>query len=259
MRVFLIHWKEVELEERSQRLREAGYVVVGEESDAPAAFRALKAEQPDVVVIDLGRLPSHGREIGSAIRDTKATRHVPIVFVDGADEKVKRVQQDLPDAVYSRWSGIREAIDQAIATAPQHPVVPTAHMERYAGSSLIKKLGIKTDSTVVLVDAPSNVNEIICQLPDGVKLRRRLQGRFDTVIWFVTSFNKLESRLDQISPRITDNSLWIAWPKKRSGVETDVTQGRIREIAFATGLVDYKVCSIDDIWSGLKFTRRKQK
>jgi len=104
-------------------------------------------------VIDLSRLPSHGRAIATMLRQRKATRSIPIVFVEGDPEKVARIRETLPDAVYARWRNIRSALRAAIEHPPREPAVPGT-MDAYSASPLPKKLGIKPGSVVLLLGAP---------------------------------------------------------------------------------------------------------
>src|SRR5512145_2450883 len=103
MRVVLFHWKAgAELDERAARLRALGHRVEAA-SEVMGGYEGAVARPPDAIVIDLGRLPSHGRQVAIALRERKTTRHVPLVFVDGEPEKVARLRADLPDAVYATW------------------------------------------------------------------------------------------------------------------------------------------------------------
>lgn len=120
-RIRLIHWKAAEAEERVDRLRSAGYEAVYKELNA-ASLREMRDNPPDAVVIDLGRLPSQGRDVALIIRKYKATRQVPLVFVDGDPEKVARIKEILPDAVYTTWSQIRSSLDRAIANPQRTPL-----------------------------------------------------------------------------------------------------------------------------------------
>jgi len=131
-RVFLVHWKPEEAEARAATLRKAGYVV-GCEPVGPEVLRDLRREPPTAVVIDLSRLPSHGRDIGLGLRSFKSTRRVPLVFVDGPPEKVERIKRLLPDAVYTTWNRIRGSLGRAIAKPPAEPVVPRSAMDGYSG------------------------------------------------------------------------------------------------------------------------------
>jgi hypothetical protein len=257
-RVRLIHWKPAEVLDKVENLRSSGYEV-SDEAFGPASFKEMRENPPDAVIIDLSRIPSQGRDVGLGIRKYKDTRHVPLVFVGGDPDKVKRIQELLPDAVYTTWDQILGGIEQAMVHAPQVPVVPESIMAGYEGAPLAKKLGIKSGSVVYLIDAPDGFETSMREWPEGVSFVRRAPKQNDLAIWFVRSQKVLEQRIDQVKRQVGKGGLWIAWPKKASGVTSDLTQTSVRKVGLDSGLVDYKVCSIDKIWSGLKFAVRPQK
>jgi hypothetical protein len=254
--VRLIHWNAAEAEERAARLIAAGYDVAFE-AFTPKVFRTLRSAPPSAVVIDLSRLPSQGRDVALGIRKSAATRHLPLVFVDGDATKVDGVKQHLPDATYTAWKGIRGALKRAIAEPPSNPVTPVSGMAAYAGTPLLKKLGAKQNASLCLLGAPDGFEETLGDLPEGVAVKRQARGKADLTIWFVKSKKQLLDRLPKMVPRGENAGLWIAWPKKASGVKSDITQLDVRREGLAAGLVDFKICSIDDTWSGLRFTLRK--
>jgi hypothetical protein len=127
----------------------------------------------------------------------------------------------------------------------------------YSGTPLPKKLEIKEDTRVATVGAPADFAGTLGQLPRGARLLRGVAAAHDLTIWFVTSRRQLEGDLRKIAPARGEGSLWIAWPKKASGVKTDVTEDVLREVILPLGLVDRKVCAIDATWSGLLFSWRR--
>ena len=128
-------------------------------------------------------------------------------------------------------------------------------MAGYSGTPLPQKLGIRENHRVAILKAPTGFREILGLLPSGVVLKRKVVGKesFNVIVVFVKSRSELircfAGCVDRLDP---SGGLWVSWPKKASGVPTDVTEDRIREVALAAGLVDNKVCAIDDIWSGLR-------
>ncbi len=217
----------------------------------------LRSRPPSAVVIDLTRLPAQGRDVGIAIRYYKGTRHVALVFVEGDERKVAGIKEHLPDAVYTTWSRIRGSLKQAIAHPPVDPAVPRSLLVGYSRSPLPKKLGIKTKSVVALIGAPSDFEVTLGALPEGVTLRRQARGRCDLAIWFTTSRPDLERRIDRMGALVGRGGLWVAWPKRSSGIPTDLSQAVVRQIGLAAGLVDYKICAIDATWTGLRFSVRQ--
>lgn len=132
-------------------------------------------------------------------------------------------------------------------------------MAGYSGTPLAKKLGIKSDHRVALIGAPDGFETTLTNLPAGVEIRRDTRGAkpFDVIVLFARSQETLTVRFDKLAARLAQNGgLWIGWPKKSSGVATDLSDGVVRDFGLKSGLVDNKVCAIDDIWSGLRFVIR---
>jgi hypothetical protein len=130
-------------------------------------------------------------------------------------------------------------------------------MAGYSGTPLPKKLGIKEGARLALVGAPPGFELTLGRLPDEVELRTRVRGPLDLIVFFTTSRRELERRFAKLAGALEPaGALWIAWPKRSSGVETDLTEDVLREVGLPVGLVDNKVCAIDDTWSGLRFVIR---
>jgi hypothetical protein len=126
-----------------------------------------------------------------------------------------------------------------------------------SGSPLARKLGIKPEMRVGLISAPEGFDAVLRELPPGVAVRRRLQGSFDVIVAFCTRRGALERRLPAWRAALAaDGGLWLAWPKRTSGVATDLGDATVRELGLGAGLVDNKVCAIDATWSGLRFVYR---
>jgi len=128
----------------------------------------------------------------------------------------------------------------------------------YSGTPLPRKLGIKPRSTLALLRAPDSFDAVLGELPDGVTVVRRLGGaRRDVLVAFFVREADLRARFDALREALAwDGGLWIAWPKRASGVQTDLDEKVVRELGLAAGLVDNKVCAIDETWSGLRFVYR---
>lgn len=132
-------------------------------------------------------------------------------------------------------------------------------MSGYSGTPLATKLGFKAGHRVSYVNPPENFGELLGELPDGVREVTRLRGPLDLIVCFVTERRVLEQRLTALRRAMAPAAmLWIAWPKKTSGVKTSVTEDVVRDVVLPTGLVDTKVCAIDDTWSGLRLVIRKE-
>ena len=120
-----------------------------------------------------------------------------------------------------------------------------------------KKLGIKEGSRIALVNAPNDFESELGELPDNVEFIKRPTKSLDIILFFVLNERALVRDFAKLAARLAANGMiWIAWPKKSSGVATDLTEQRVQRIGLDAGLVDVKVCAIDDTWSGLKFVYR---
>jgi len=131
-------------------------------------------------------------------------------------------------------------------------------MAGYSGTPLVKKLGIKEAASVLLVNPPEGFLEMLGPLPANAKIvSGRGREKLDVVLLFVLSQKKLKQEFARLAARLKPaGGLWVCWPKKASGVETDLTENVIREVGLVAGLVDNKVCAVDETWSGLRFVIR---
>jgi hypothetical protein len=128
----------------------------------------------------------------------------------------------------------------------------------YSGTPLLQKLGVKEGTRFAIVNPPRGFVNSLPALPKGARLSQRETGEADVILWFVMSRVGLESlgtTMKRMRP--TGGMLWIAWPKKASKVASDLTEDVVRVAALEAGLVDTKVCAIDETWSGLRLSRRR--
>ena len=127
----------------------------------------------------------------------------------------------------------------------------------YSGTPLPKKLGIKPGHRIAFVNAPPEFADALGDLPDGVVPKAQARGPLDVVVAFFIERRKLEQRLPKLIGTLDPaGALWIAWPKRASKVETDISENVVRDLGLAAGVVDVKVCAIDATWSGLKLVIR---
>jgi hypothetical protein len=132
-------------------------------------------------------------------------------------------------------------------------------MAGYSGTPLVKKLGIKEGHHVAFLDAPADFDRTLGRLPADVVVVTAVAGRrsYDVMVFFIQSSAKLRRRFAALARRLDPaGGFWVAWPKKASGVATDLTEDIVRQIGLETGLVDNKVCAVDETWSGLRFVVR---
>jgi len=134
--------------------------------------------------------------------------------------------------------------------------MPTAG---YSGTPLSKKLGIKPGSEIHLVEAPPVYRQLLMPLPEGVEFVPHLSRTTDLVHFFSTTKAHLGKILPAIRRKMrADAVVWVSWPKKAAHVATDLTEDAVRDVALPLGLVDVKVCAVDEVWSGLKLVVRKE-
>lgn len=130
-------------------------------------------------------------------------------------------------------------------------------MAGYSGTPLAKKLGIKEGCRIALVNAPEDFQSELTELPDNVQFIKPTAKSLDIILFFVLTERALTRDFAKLAARLTANGMmWIAWPKKSSGVATDLSFERVQRIGLDAGLVDVKICAIDETWSGLKFVYR---
>ena len=246
-RVVLIHFNPPNLDKRVAR--RSAHEVEALTPKGPADLKPLRESPPDAFVVDLDRRPSEGRSIAVQLRRYASTRPVPLVFAGGEGDQVARVRKLLPDATYVPWAGVAAAVKRAKPL--DKPVVPGT-MDAYSQTELEPKLGVRDGTTVLLLGAP-----------DGfAKALRRAEvveeGPAQLVMLFSPSVAYLEGEFSAAKSSIAPGgTLWICWPKKASGVESDLDQAFVRRHAMDRGLVDFKVAAIDSTWSGLRFSRKK--
>jgi hypothetical protein len=255
--IHLFHFNKAEVEARAATIESFGFHVDARPPTGPAFFKELRNNPPDVFVIDLSRLPSQGRDVGVIFRHSKSTRFVPLIFVEGSPEKIAKVKEQLPDAIYVTWEEMQETLQHALAHPVENPVVPSSSLAGYSGTPLPKKLGIDKVSAVGLVHAPEAFADTLGDVPPGVSLKEGASEDADILLWFLRSAKQLEQDVGKMVEHAEHARIWMIWPKKTSLIKSDLTQQHVREAGLAAGLVDYKVCAVDETWSGLLFTKKK--
>lgn len=256
-RIRLIYWNAAEAQACIDHLRALKHEVIFEEF-SPDVLRRLKENPPDAFVTNLGRLPSHGRDVALAIRMYKSSRHTPILFVGKKPEKVEQVKEKVPDALFTSWEQIGAALEHAIAHPPINPHVLRSLFDGYSDAPLPKKLGIKPNSAVALIGAPDNFEGTLGDLPQGVILRHETPQPCDVTLWFSRSKREIEENVKTRAASLGADALWVLWPKKASGYPSDLDQQFVRQAGLAECLADFKVCSVNATWSGLCFKQKKK-
>ena len=253
----LIDWNTKEIESRTAKLAGLNFEVDASIFDNQS-LQKIKTSPPAAVVIALDRRPSQGRDVAMFLRKTKATRFIPLILVGGKNEKVMGVREHLPDAAYTTWESVEDDLLQAISNPLKNPVVPKSLFDPYRGTPLPKKLGIKSNNRVGLVDAPEKFESTLGDLPESVSLVRQPDQVCDIVIWFVRQKVIFDKRFLETGQLAETGALWVVWPKKSSEVKSDLSQPVVRKAGLDLGMVDYKICSVDKTWTGLCFRWRKE-
>jgi len=246
-RVVVVHFNPPNLDKRLARL--SGHDVEAVVPKGPADLKPLRERPPDAFVVDLDRRPSEGRSVAVQLRRYASTRPVPLVFAGGEQDQIARVRNLLPDATYVSWQGVAGGVKRA--TPLEKPVVPST-MDAYSQTELEPKLGVRDGTTLLLLGAPEGF---------GKALRRAEivdDGPAQLVMLFSSSVADLERDFAAAKEAVAPGgTLWICWPKKASGIQSDLDQAHVRRYAMDRGLVDFKVAAIDTTWSGLRFSRKK--
>ncbi len=247
-RVVVVHFNPPNLDKRLARL--AGNDVESLTPKGPADLKALRELPPDAFVIDLDRRPSEGRSFAVMLRRYASTRPVPLVFAGGEEDQVARVRNLLPDATYVPWTAVVGGLKKAKPI--EKPVVPST-MDAYSQTELEPKLGVRDGTTVLLLGAPDGFGKALrrarARRGQARAARHALRRRASPI-----SSAEFEAAKAAIAP---GGSIWLCWPKKASGLQSDLDQVTVRRYGMDRGLVDFKVAAIDATWSGLRFARKK--
>jgi CheY-like chemotaxis protein len=254
-RLRVIHWNAGEAAPLLELCRSAGHEVEYDPGGGPAIMKATrKAPFPDAVVIDLTRLASHGREVGVALRNYKALRSTPIVFVDGEEEKVEKTRERVPGAYFCSRAQLRRTLKKALSEGNTEYPAAAPMTELYRSRFTFQKLGVKPGMALGVVDPPRDYLAALGALPDGVEIVENPKAPQAVTVWFVHELDPYLDALRRMSRIAERTRLWIAW---RKGAKNGITQNSVREAAREFGLVDYKICAIDGRWSGMLFALRQ--
>jgi hypothetical protein len=227
-------------------------------SMSETVLRELHLTPPQAIIFDLDRAPASSRDLGLSLRVKPATRGIILVFLGGKVAKVQEIQHLLPDAVFTDEANLLEDLVRGLANPPREPIVPESVFAGYSGRPLPAKLGIKSGMRVALIGAPPDFEQTLTSLPRDVILDHNQADSAELTLWFVTSQVEMMARLADTLNYAAGAKLWILWPKKASGVRSDLTQAFVRQVGLDNGWVDFKICAVDATWSGLCFTERKE-
>jgi hypothetical protein len=249
-RIRMLQWRDPEA--LLGVLRKAGHKV---DHEVRPTITSIRKANPEAIVIDLSITPSRGRDFAVYLRGAKSTRHLPLIFVDGEPEKVQKIKELLPDAVYTTLSQVASATKRAMSKAPAAPVVPPQYMQRWTARTTAQKMGIKEGSRVALLDPPHDYARVLGELPKDVALEEDPQEVLPVTIWFVRDPEEYIRALPRKRALAARSKFWVVWPK---GQRDGINQFVIRETALQLGLVDYKICSLNEVWTGMVFAVKKK-
>ncbi|HEX4133518.1 MAG TPA: hypothetical protein VHY84_02755 [Bryobacteraceae bacterium] len=253
-RVRIVHWKPEQAGTLIEACRACGFEVEYEDVRGNVIMKQIRANPPDAIVIDLTCRPSHGREVAVYLRNTKYARHIPLIFVDGEPEKVEIVRRLLPDAVFTARRRVCAAVKSACAKPVAAPARPPGIMERYGSRTVAQKLGIKEGSTVAVIDAPRDYVAALGELPANVEIVEDPYSPQSVTLWFVRDARAYQAAMRGMRTIAAQSKLWVVW---RKGVPGGLTDRLVRAAAVDAGLVDYKICALNEQWSAMAFARRK--
>jgi hypothetical protein len=249
MRVKVIHYEIAKAESLAVRLRREGIDAEAYTSLGTRGFRQLRENPPDAVVIDLMRMPSYGKAMGGMLRETKSTRAIPLVFLQGDPEKTARVRELLPDAQFAPLPRLPAAIARAVRKRNADPIVPQKDKPP------AQKLQIRPGSKVWLIGAPEGFEKVLAPLPSGATVTR--SGGGDVVLLVAGSAATLGRELPRATKVLPDSWLWVVWPKRSSKSPANIALGDIMNACAALDLTAYKTCAIDPTWSAVVVSRRR--
>jgi CheY-like chemotaxis protein len=250
-RILVVHLELSEAARLAERLRREGFEAQAFSPRPAAALHALRENPPDAVLIDLTRMPSYGRYVGSELRGYKGTRGIPLVFLNGEAEKTEIVRRLLPDAVFTNWTGVAAAIAKAIRRTGAAPASPN-----YGSIPAARKLGIVGASVVALLHAPEGFQ---LPLPEGARIQTRPPGA-TVLLAFARSVAALGREMPALERHIEEGvRVWVLWPKKASGQAGDLSATHIVEMCKSVGLSAYKTCAVDDVWSAVAVSRSRRR
>ena len=259
-RVFFVHWNESEAASLAAPLLANGHELrVHFATNRPASWEGF---EPTVAVISLERLAAHGREIADWICSAKKRRHVPVVFVGGKPDKVLDTKGRYPDAFYCRVEEMSRIVEKiasgrmATASTPENRVNTSQTAHRPSTTPLAKKLGIVAGTRFALVNAPQGFMKTLAPPREAMK-SVKASAQCHVIVFFARSSQSLQAELAKLKATFAPAaSLWLAWPKKTSALASNLSDEVVRQLGLRSGLVDVKVCAIDETWSGLKFMHR---
>ncbi len=256
----LICWDAQLARTHAAGLQAAGFSVDSSPFTPSRIIGAIKGNPPAAIVIDLDRLPSHGRAVASVLGSSASTRSIPLAFAGGAEEKAAVAREQFPSAILTPWNKAAAALRKALKNPPAAAPLKTPHpMQRYAAAPLARKLGLPDSAPCALIHAPEGFEETLDGLPVEFEFQSRIAPDTKLAIWFVRTAGEMALAIERAALRLPQGaSAWMVFPKQSGRIACDFTANHVRRTALDSGLVDYKICAVDRDWTGMKFARRRK-
>jgi hypothetical protein len=259
--IFYLHWHADEAADHVKPLKAAGHRVrVHSNVEKTADFGPTPS---DAFVISLDRLPSHGRAVAAVLWESKKRRSIPVIFVGGATDKIKATKTMFPAATYCRRDELLDVLKGLEAGALAVPVEATLKKPStsgYSGKPLPQKMGLIAGQRVAFLHPPKEWDDLIGPMPADVTRFAKPAKDLDLAVLFVTERRTLAKEFPKLTAHMAAKGMiWVSWPKKSAKVKTDLDENVVREIGLDENWVDVKVCAVSEVWSGLKFLRRKKR
>jgi hypothetical protein len=245
-RAILLHWKAEEIKDLAQRLHGIDVLPY-----APVSGEGMKGlaeySVPDALVVSLDRIPSHGHAVAWHYHSRTATRHVPIVFVGGEADKVAKVREAMPFAIFCSWETAAESVRTAVANPGAVPLAAPKPIS--SNRPMHAKLGLKPGMRIALIGAPAELHRLVPDLDFDVDIVEEPDARTEASFWFVRSASEVDDGLAWIAPRLGPKPrLWVFYRKGKG-----VTWQSLSEAALPYGLAQFKILSLNAEWTGTGF------
>jgi CheY-like chemotaxis protein len=250
----LISWNEDTAREHKRLLESVGVCVAPVIGRGSGMIGKISKAAPSAIVIDLDAKPAYGREAAIVLRNSPSTRHIPLVFAGGIEEKVSLVRAEIPDAVYCSWKTVRSGIEKALAQQPTRPVRPRRRGDAVVhGSVLARKFDIKGELPVAILGDVIGLAERL-----SVAYEERISAQTLLALFVVRTAYELDGAFECAAAQLSKSaSFWIVYPKQSGALRTDFNQKDILELAREYNFSAYKTCAVDEDWSAQKLTRKR--
>ncbi len=225
----------------------------------PESLNFIIEEHPSAIIFNLAKRPSTCRDLAIYIRKRKNLRMIPFLFVEGEEEKIKKIKSLFPEDYFCGKDDLNSIIIKILAEPARLFPQPESLFSGYSGRSALEKLDIRRNENICLINVDESFYSIFEENVESYNFGSRITRETKlTLIYLQEEKNVAPFLRYFLDNSRDDSSLWLCWPKKKDKIKTTLSQKFIRDTALGFGLVDYKICSIDNNWSAMKFTRKKR-